>query len=189
MELKQVNFKGYEQYQVTNDGKVFNTKTNHWIKPYIGKLGYIIYNLSNSETNKRTNISAHRLVAYTYLSLPDLINSYEVDHIDEVKANNHYTNLQWITHSDNISKSFKLGKRVSVWKGKKRDKLKESTKHKMSLRKLEPINIYKRGTDQLLYTSKSVQDAADYLGISRTYVWMCLKLRDGLYRFYRLQKA
>jgi hypothetical protein len=189
MELRQVNLKGYEQYQVTDDGKVFNTKTNRWIKPYICKIGYVKYNLSNTLTNKRTHILAHRFVAYTYLPLPENINSYEVDHIDEVKTNNHYTNLQWITHSENISKSFALGKRISTWKGKKRGELKESTKRKMSLRKLEPINIYRRGTDQLLYTSKSVQDAADYLGISRTYIWMCLNVRNGFYRFYRLQKV
>jgi len=48
---------------------------------------------------KRLNLYVHRLVAETFL----LINTdrREVNHIDGDKTNNHVTNLEWVTHSEN----------------------------------------------------------------------------------------
>jgi hypothetical protein len=50
----------------------------------------------------------HCLVAETFIPLPDTNNQYEVDHIDNNVANNIVTNLQWLTHAENLSKSFEL---------------------------------------------------------------------------------
>ena len=65
---------------------------------------------------KYTHKGIHQLVAECFLGkCPD---GYEVDHIDESRDNNHYTNLQYLTKEKNISKAHKnkamtLGK---TWK-------------------------------------------------------------------------
>ena len=50
----------------------------------------------------------HCLVAEAFIPLPDLDNQYEVDHIDNNVSNNVVTNLRWLTHKENLDKSFEL---------------------------------------------------------------------------------
>lgn len=50
----------------------------------------------------------HRLVALAFLGEP-LPEQTDVDHIDSNKLNNHYTNLEWVTRSENIKRSFAAG--------------------------------------------------------------------------------
>jgi hypothetical protein len=183
MELRIIKINGLENYQITPDGQVFNTITKRWIKPYVSRLKYYIYNLTFTNIKKRKNISAHRLVAFTYLDLPIDI-SFEVDHIDEDKANNHYSNLQWISHSANVYKSFKLGKRGAYWKGKTRPSPAIETRRKMADAKLKPIQVYKFGKKDKL--CKSVQETADYLRLSRVRIYQIIKL-GGFNREYELR--
>ncbi len=57
-----------------------------------------------SINGKKCDFLIHRIVAECYLgSIP---NGYEVDHIDSNPHNNHYTNLQYLTHEDNVKKAF-----------------------------------------------------------------------------------
>ena len=51
--------------------------------------------------------SVHRLVAQTFISNPD--NLPEVNHKDCDKANNGVSNLEWVTHAENIAYRDKLG--------------------------------------------------------------------------------
>lgn len=47
----------------------------------------------------------HRLVALTYLGFYE---DLEVNHIDGNKVNNHLSNLEWVTRSENLKHAFKL---------------------------------------------------------------------------------
>lgn len=49
----------------------------------------------------------HRLVALAFIPNPD--NKPEVNHIDGNKLNNHVTNLEWVTHQENIQKGHDNG--------------------------------------------------------------------------------
>lgn len=49
----------------------------------------------------------HRLVALLFVDNPNNYN--EVNHIDGIKTNNHYTNLEWCTRSHNVQHAFDLG--------------------------------------------------------------------------------
>jgi hypothetical protein len=54
--------------------------------------------------------SVHKIVAEAYIPNPNKLN--EIDHIDDNKLNNNSNNLQWITHKENIYKSYKTMSQV-----------------------------------------------------------------------------
>lgn len=63
----------------------------------------------------------------------------EASHKDGNKMNNHWTNLEYLTHAENIAKSFREHGRINHWTGKKREPFSEDTKKKMALAKNKPV--------------------------------------------------
>ena len=85
---------------VGTDGTVYSTNyrgtgTVKALQPIRHSLGYRRVNVAKRQTY------IHRLVAETYIDNPD--NLREIDHIDGDKANNHVSNLRWMTHKQNIN--------------------------------------------------------------------------------------
>ena len=98
---------GYEnRYEVSNLGKVRSTKAQKVLRGEPTKDGYIRVKLWDGNGYKSRMV--HCLVAETFLPLPDNNNKYEVDHIDNNVVHNSVDNLQWLTHEDNLEKSFQL---------------------------------------------------------------------------------
>lgn len=97
--------KGYEGlYQVSNYGRVKNSKKDHILKPVVrqhGYLGVMLYGHGGHKTRGFKTFSVHRLVAEAFIPNPD--NLSEVNHIDECKTNNRVENLEWITRKDNVN--------------------------------------------------------------------------------------
>jgi hypothetical protein len=54
----------------------------------------------------------HRLVAYVFIPNDDPINKTFVNHIDEIKKNNYFQNLEWITPQQNTV--YSIGVRISM---------------------------------------------------------------------------
>lgn len=50
----------------------------------------------------------HRLVAQLFVGIPD--GDLVVDHIDRVRTNNHFQNLQWVTRSENSKRRIDYSK-------------------------------------------------------------------------------
>lgn len=65
------------------------------------KRGYLYVRTSNK------NLQVHRLVASAFLPNPD--NKPEVNHKDGKKTNNHVSNLEWVTTSENAQHAIKNG--------------------------------------------------------------------------------
>ena len=55
----------------------------------------------------RKTFKTHRIVATAFIPNPD--NKPFINHIDGVKSNNCFSNLEWVTHSENIKHAYKLG--------------------------------------------------------------------------------
>lgn len=93
-------------YEINYDTQeIRNIKTQKILKAVVGKSnGYLKVCLY---VGKRVQtIEVHRLVAMTFLDKPTDGKRYVVDHIvDGDKLNNHPSNLQYITQSENILKS------------------------------------------------------------------------------------
>ena len=105
------NIEGYGNYQVSNLGNVRNLNYNRTgetvlLKPYGNGKGYNLVNLYNK--SKRKVFTIHKLVATYFVELDSEYNknNLEVNHEDGNKLNNVYTNLKWITHSNNIKHSY-----------------------------------------------------------------------------------
>lgn len=102
---KQIIIDGQEtSYYITDDGRLYNEKTNNWYKGQ-NKDGYISYDLRVG--NIRKIYFAHRLVAEYFIPNPD--NLPVVNHIDGNKTNNKIENLEWTTYRKNILHAYNTG--------------------------------------------------------------------------------
>lgn len=96
---------GYEgMYQVSTFGNVKSLKYNkeRLLKQGIKKAGYHIVVLSKK--GKLKQFTVHRLVAEAFFNM--IPKNLVVDHIDGNKSNNHLYNLQLITQTENVRKTW-----------------------------------------------------------------------------------
>lgn len=150
MELKDVSIN--KAYQINEDGTTLISKrTGRKIKPAINIVkgkpsGYLYATMCNGVNEDgeyfpilpvRTSI--HRLVAFAWLPPAPSPKHVWINHKDGNKSNNHYTNLEWTTISQNIQHAFDTGLKVSK-RGKEHHlygrKMGKSTRNKMSVAKL-----------------------------------------------------
>ena len=93
------------------DVKILRKSKYHkkeFMKPFINWYGYLEYNLQDA-FGKVRHICGHRLVAIMFIPNPE--NKKYVNHLDGDKKNNHISNLEWCTASENELHSYRvLGK-------------------------------------------------------------------------------
>jgi hypothetical protein len=160
-------------YTITEDGRVWTKIKGRWLKPRLNMYGYVFYSIAKGTGMINTlGAFAHTLVALKYIGKPPT-EKHEIDHIDGNKANNHYTNLRWVTHSENILRSFENG-RVGYWLNKPKPPLffSEETRSKMSDAKKKRI-CYTRGGIETIF--ESIEDAARELVTYRKRVYLGIK--------------
>lgn len=101
------DFAGY--YMVSDDGRVWSARSGVWMKPHVNWAGYLSVCLKNGKDHVR-RVAIHRLVALAFLGEPPHP-TWQVDHIDNDRANNRVENLQWLSPAENVQKSFKQSQR------------------------------------------------------------------------------
>ncbi len=97
-------------YSATDDGRVYShsrvvkaaygktqLRKGRWLKAKINQ-GRVFYNIGAKWT------SAHRIIAITFIPNPD--NKPQINHIDGNPLNNHVSNLEWCTQSENIKHAY-----------------------------------------------------------------------------------
>lgn len=105
--------KNYSEYAVSSFGRVMRIKDGHpqsrtkagkILKPRKMESGY--WYITIYENSKRKDFRVHRLVAENFIgSCPK---NHQVNHIDGDKNNNHYFNLEYVTHKENIAHAKRL---------------------------------------------------------------------------------
>lgn len=86
-------------YQVSNYGRLRNTKTDRLLKGKITGAGYREYSIINH--GKRVSITAHRMVCEMWLN-HDRNSGLVINHKDGDKLNNFIDNLEIVTHKENL---------------------------------------------------------------------------------------
>ena len=107
----------YEGYQISEFGDVY--RNNKKLKPWNNGRGYLILRI------KTKTKAVHRLVAELYV--PNDFNYTEVNHKDGNKLNNHATNLEWCTRSENIKHGYDNSLRSATGVNNSRAKASEAT--------------------------------------------------------------
>ena len=101
-----VPVEGYEgRYSVTRDGRVYSHLRSKFLIPRNAR-GYRTVVLSNREKTIKTQ-GIHRLVAKAFIPNPK--KKPHINHIDGDKTNNHVSNLEWVTPSENRRHALETG--------------------------------------------------------------------------------
>lgn len=144
---------GLPEYSVSDEGNVRSNRTGRILKPEtLKKMGYKRVTLSvNGET---TRVFIHRLVAQEFI--PNTGNKSYVNHIDNDPSNNKVTNLEWVTHSENMKHCAKEGRGTSsiaayATAKSKRDKREAEFKERLGSTFVS-INVGKKSTVTFLCT-------------------------------------
>lgn len=106
-----VIYKSYHlKYEVSNLGRLRNTKTKRVLKPRTNNNGYYRIRLSDYPNYKF--IFIHRAVASSFIDNPDMLP--QVNHIDENKLNNKASNLEWVDNKTNVRSWYKNNTKAPI---------------------------------------------------------------------------
>lgn len=96
-----------QYYEISNFGRLRNTKTHKILKQTVSKTGYYGYCGSLGSRQKKKMFKIHKAVAETFIENP---NNYKIiNHIDGNKLNNNINNLEWCTYQYNSQHAIALG--------------------------------------------------------------------------------
>lgn len=95
----------YPNYELSNYGKIKSRRTLRYLHGGLTRDGYLQVTLRADGLNHQKYV--HVLVAEVFVGRP--YGDYEVNHIDGDKSNNHWDNLEWITHRENMRHAYESG--------------------------------------------------------------------------------
>ena len=147
-------------YEASNDGQIREVKTGKKISQWLDKDGYLIATLSGKLYR------VHRLIALTFISNPN--NLPVVNHKNFDKSDNHVTNLEWVTYSENSKHSYTgkhRDKTLIEWVKKVQHLAAEASKTKVAQYDLQ---------DNLLNVFNSQREASEKTGTCRSSITRCV---------------
>lgn len=104
----------YAEWAISKDGQVIDNETGlKRPKVYVPKSDfYPSIALRLTRYNRTKSVAIHRLVALAWCNNADPINKKIPNHIDGDKKNYVCSNLEWVSHSENVKHAFQTGLRT-----------------------------------------------------------------------------
>lgn len=100
MDVRQpVRIDGYEHYEVSEAGEVYNIATGRKITSWQNSQRY--HRIRLYKDGKSKDFYVHRIVALTFHDCPG--EGYEVHHKDNNRSHNWKDNLEWLTRAENMA--------------------------------------------------------------------------------------
>ena len=93
MEEQWKKIEGYDNYKISNKGRVRNTTTKIILEGSVNNCGYVKIGLTKDKKMRLHQL--HRLVAQAFVENPE--HKELVRHIDEDNLNNDFSNLYWVS--------------------------------------------------------------------------------------------
>jgi hypothetical protein len=140
----------FPNYSVSSSGIVINNTTLKTLVPVMDK-GYKSVTLYAD--GKKKPIKIYRLVAEAFI--PNTQNKPVVNHIDGIKTNDDYTNLEWVTIAENVAHAVRTG----LW-----------THPENAGRPKQPIEVYDAKNGNLISVHESINRAIKVYGLNRSNV-------------------
>lgn len=97
----------FPNYECSDTGKIRSLLNLKELKIRKNNSGYPLINLYNN--GKMKTLTIHRIVAKLFIN--NFENYLIVNHIDGIKDNNNYSNLEWCDHQHNMRHAFRLNLR------------------------------------------------------------------------------
>lgn len=101
----------HAQYVIRFDGEsLIEKSTGKNVGQFLRTVGYKVSYVFDNFGEKKP-VYVHRLMAFAFYG-PEPVYENDianVDHIDGNKLNNHYTNLEWVSQSENIRRAWQTG--------------------------------------------------------------------------------
>ena len=157
-------FRNFEKYEVFEDGRIWSYWTNKWLKPITKKNGYQVVWLSDNEGNRKSYL-LHRVVYETF-SGEQIPENLEINHIDERKDNNGRSNLELVSHKQNIN----YGTRTE-----------RSAKSRTNGKLSKAVGAYK---DEKLVISFPSANEAGRNGFNCFHIWACCNGKSKTHKGY-----
>lgn len=167
---------GFDGYEVSNYGRVrhtyyVKTKNTTKVRYLNGYNNWIKYRLVSLRNNSQTTTyRIHRLVAESFI--PNPYNKLEINHIDGNKANNHVSNLEWVTHLENMQHALKTG----LWKPAEGMLGKRGILYKRS----KKVYQFSLG-GELIAEYANATEAATALGLHQSVISNCVAKKEGAF--------
>jgi len=154
-------YRDFYGYNIDRSGQVTNRNTGKQVKPQENNCGYMRVQLCNGSLKPRFFV--HRIVAELFI--PNPLNLPQVNHKDGDKKNNHVSNLEWVSASDNRKHSFReLGENPTRVCG---------TDNGVCKVTIEQIQQAKNAVE----SGRLIKDVAAGLGLNRKYLGALLSGR------------
>lgn len=165
------NIPGFNDYysisnfgRVRSNGKILKGKIYPRLIRSLGITHHGYLSVGLNMNSKSKGLLVHRLVAISFVRNPD--NKPFINHIDGDKKNNHYSNLEWCTQSENVIHALKAGLWTPSHALKGRFRGNANRKRRVAKISLD---------GEVLATYECVKDACDENGITHSAMFNFLK--------------
>lgn len=161
-------------YDVSDYGRVYSRRTRRMLSPKVSRAGYARVTLCNGKRNHRT-FSVHKLVALAFVENPE--NKATVNHKNEDKLDNHYSNLEWMTVAENNAHGTRTERAIAHtnWKARKIDYHSVAAKHNYASPTMcgrKQTEVFRDGKSIGVFYSQ--REAAMFLSISVSRLSACI---------------